>query len=200
MNTKEKIQFIASSDYVSKLHEHNLDFENHNRLFWCHLAAISFLTSGISEFNLGLSYHYVLSGNHLNHEDLGVKLNFDHLSLITTNNALIQFNNRCTRNGLKLNNPILGHFRCFEFKNILEDYINQNLKFKEMTDKEASNYKFNSLFLNFRIHNRKSEETQTNFMILLHEQCPEIDYFVNYLQTKDKLVPKNLPLTKKLKI
>lgn len=200
MNTKEKIQFIASSDYVSKLHENNLDFENHNRLFWCHLAAMSFLTSGISEFNLGLSYQNVLFGTHLLPEELGVQLDLKFLSFVTTNNALIQFDNSCTRNSLRLNNPVLGYLRCFDFKEAFEEYIQDNIKLKEMTDDEYSNYKFNSLFLNFRIHNRKSEETQKNFIILLHEQCPEIDYFVNYLKTKDKLAPKNLPLTKKLKI
>lgn len=200
MNTKEKIQFIASADYLSKLHENNLYFENHNRLFWCHLAAMSFLTSGIYAFNLRLSYHNVLFGTHLLPEELGVQLDLKGLSFITTNNALIQFDNHCTRNGLRLNNPIFGYLCCFNFKESFEKYIKHNIKLKEMTDDEYSNYKFNSLFLNFRIYNRKSEETQNNFMTLLHEQCPEIDFFVNYLKTKNKLVPKNLPLTKKLKI
>lgn len=200
MNTKEKIQFIASSDYLSKLHENNLDFENHNRLLWCHLAAMSFLTSGIADFSLDLSYAYLFSSTNKEIKELGLLVEFRGLSFVTTNNALIQFNNNCTRNGLKLNNPIFGSLRCFDFKNIFEKYVNDNLKLKDMTEKEFSNYNFNSLFLKFRIHNRKSEETQNNFIKLLHEQCPEIDYFLNYLKTKDKLVPKNISSTKKLKI
>lgn len=201
MNTKEKLLYIASSDYIEKLKQNDLDFENHNRLFWCHLASISFLTSGISDFNLDLNYSYLLSSTGATQKELGLKFDTGSVSFITTNNALIEFNLRSTRNGLKLNNPVFGALRCFDFKNAMEKYINDNLKYKDMTYKEYEEYNFNTLFLKFRIYNRKSEETQENFLKLLTEQCPEIDYFLSYIKAKDKLPQKN-PATyvKKLKI
>lgn len=201
MKAKEKILFISHPDFVNKLHENQLDFENHNRLFWCHLAAITFLSSGICEFHLDLTYSYLISSTNKTTKDLGLIVDKDLLSFRTTNNALIEFNNRCTRNSLKINNPVLGYLDCFNFKNSCEKYINANLKFKDMTYEEYATYSFNQLFLKFKIRNRKSEITQNNFISLLNEQCPEIDYFINYLKTKEKLVEKtNEKQPKKLKI
>lgn len=201
MNTKEKILFISHPDFVTKLHESHLDFENHNRLLWCHLAAISFLSSGIAEFHLDLTYSYLLLSTDKDTKELGLQLDTNSLSFITTSNALIQFNNRCTRNSLRINNPVLGYMDCFDFKNSFEKYINTHIKLKDMTEQQYKTYPFNNLFLKFKIRNRKSDITQNNFVALLNEQCPEINYFINYLKTKDKLVAKeNSQQIKKLKI
>lgn len=201
MNIKDKILFISSNNFLTQLHQNNLDFENHNRLLWCHLAAISFLSSGISEFHLDLTYSYLLSSTNKQTKDLGLIINNDLLNFVTTNNALIQLNPHCTRNSLKINNPILGSLDCFSFKNAFEAYINNNVKLKEMTYEEYSTYSFNQLFLKFRIKNRKSDITQNNFISLLKEQCPEIEYFVSYLKTKEKLVAKdNVKQPKKFKL
>lgn len=203
MNTKEKILFVSSAQFVEKLNEQNLDYENHNRLFWCHLAALSFVTSGISEFHLDLTYSYFLSSSFLEDKELGVKIDLKSLSFYTTRYALIDFTSHCTRSGLRLNNPIFGSERCFSFREKCEKYIQSNIKYPEMTLEQYNKTSFNTLFLKFKIHNRKSEEAQTKFLQLLTEQCPEFNYLLNYLNTKEKLVQKNLSVSatpKKLKI
>lgn len=197
MNTKEKILFISSKKYLEQLNNHNLDYENHNRLFWCHLAALSFVTTGIYEFHLDLNYSYLLNGEN---NSKGVIVDKKSISFYTTTNALIELSNKCTRSSFQLNNSIFGKVSCYQFKNKIEEYLNSNLHFPDMDDKEFLSYNFNKLFLKLRIKNRKSEETQSNFLQLLTEQCPELNYFLTYLKTKEKLVHKNSPLIKTIKI
>lgn len=197
MNTKEKILFISSRQYIEKLNEQNLDYENHNRLFFCHLAALSFLTSGLSEFNLDLNYSYLILGTNLNDKDLGVTIDKSSVNFYTTTNALIQLNHHCTRSGHRLNNSIFGSLRCYNFKEKIENYLHENLKYPNITLKEYEKTKFNSLFLKLKIRNRKSEESQHNLLRLLNEQCPEIEYFLNYIKTKEKLVEKNIASSSK---
>jgi len=200
MNIKEKILFIASQEYVNKLHEQNLDFENHNRLFWCHLSCLFFLTTGIKEVHLDLNYLYLISTSKNDTKQNGLIIDFNGISFYTTNNALIQFNNRCTRNSLRLNNPIIGKNDCFSFKNSVEEYINKNVKFKEMIIDDYHKYPFNLLFFKFKINNRKSTEEQQIFLNFIHEQCPEIDYFLNYIKHKEKFSTTNNKSEKKIKI
>ena len=200
MNTKEKILFIASQEYVTKLNEQNLDFENHNRLFWCHLSCMIFLTSGIKEFHLDLNYCYSLFSSKDGVKENGLEIDYKGVNFYTTNNALIQFDNKCTRNSLRLNNSIIGKKDCFSFKNSLEKYINENVKFKEISYSEFDKYPFNLLFFKLKITNRKSSDEQQILLNLIYEQCPEIDYFLNYIKHKEKFSTSTLKSEKKLKI
>lgn len=197
MNIKEKILFISSKTYLEQLNNHNLDYENHNRLFWCHLAALSFVTTGIYEFHLDLNYSYIFNGENNSN---GVMIDKKSISFYTTTNALIELTNRCSRSSFQLNNAIFEKVNCYQFKNKIEEYLNSNLHFPDMEYNEYCSYNFNTLFLKFRVHNRKSEETQSNFLKLLIEQCPELDYFLNYLKTKEKLIHKNSQFVKTIKI
>lgn len=200
MNIKEKILFISSVEFVEKLNEQNFDYDNHNRLFWCHLAALSFITSGVSEFHLDLTYNYLLFSSNLETKEIGVKINLKSLSFYTTKNSLIDFSNSCTRSALFLNNPIFGRLRCFQFKEKMEKYININIKYPEINFKEFNNTTFNTLFLKLKIHNRKAEESQIKFIQLLTEQCPEINYLLNYFHIKENLSQNNFSSNKKVKI
>jgi hypothetical protein len=77
MNIKEKILFIANQEYVNKLHEQNLDFENHNRLFWCHLSCLFFLTTSIKEVHLNFNYLYLISTSKNDTKQNGLVIDFN---------------------------------------------------------------------------------------------------------------------------
>ena len=82
----------------------------------------------------------------------------------------------------------------------MEEYINKNVKFKEMLIDDYHKYPFNLLFFKFKINNRKSTDEQQIFLNFIHEQCPEIDYFLNYLKHKEKFSQTTNKSEKKLKI
>lgn len=58
-------------------------------VFWCHLACLFFLTSGIKEVNLDLNYLYLISTSKVDSKQEGLIIDFNGISFYTTNN----FNN-----------------------------------------------------------------------------------------------------------
>ena len=157
MNNKEKIQFFASKEYLENLHEYNLDYQNHNILFWVHFASLLFTTTGVAEINLDLDYSFVFFDGKDGKKDKGLTFSSNGISLFSTSSGLIQLNNRCCNKSDSFKNYLFSIKGTRKLRDIIQKYLNENLIFEDLTSEQFPKTTFQKVFLKFKIKNRNSD-------------------------------------------